>query len=84
MKTPSTRALSILLVLLAGCPILFGFMDRCGHRELLLLFALYVALGVGYGGVSGPPEGRLQSPHHGDAAGAFRMMNPLIPGTSKC
>ena len=49
-KTPSPWALAIPLVLFAGRPILYGFMDRCGHRELLLLFAMCVALGVGYAG----------------------------------
>jgi len=49
-KTPSPWALAIPLALFAGRPILYGFMDRCGHRELLLLFAMCVALGVGYGG----------------------------------
>ncbi|MCP4689142.1 MAG: potassium transporter Kef, partial [Desulfobacterales bacterium] len=49
-KFPSPWALAVPLLLFAVRPVLMRILDRCGHRELLLLFGLFLALGLGAGG----------------------------------
>ena len=49
-KIPSAWALAIVPLLFVIRPFLYAFLDRCGHRELLLLFGFFVALGLGAGG----------------------------------
>ena len=49
-KIPSAWAFAVPVALLVLRPLLFRIMDHCGHRELLLLFAVFVALGLGAGG----------------------------------
>lgn len=49
-KAPSAMALVFLPLLFLLRPIFMKILDRVGHRELLLLFALFMALGVGVGG----------------------------------
>ena len=46
-QLPSPWALGLLVGLVALRPLLFGLLNRVGHRELLLLFAVFLALGVG-------------------------------------
>lgn len=47
---PSPWALLLLAVLFASRPLLFPIFDRIGHGEMVLLFGLTVALGVGFAG----------------------------------
>jgi predicted Kef-type K+ transport protein len=49
-KMPSPWALGLPLFLWLLRPILMAVLDRSGHRELLLLFAVFLALGFGAGG----------------------------------
>lgn len=51
-KFPSIWALAVVPLLLILRPVLFWILDRCGHRELLLLFGLFVPIGLGAGGFS--------------------------------
>ncbi len=49
-KVPSPWALALLGSLFIIRPLLLRIMDHCGHRELLVLFGLFLALGLGAGG----------------------------------
>jgi predicted Kef-type K+ transport protein len=49
-KLPSVWALAVPVVLFGIRPIITAILDRCGHRELLLLSAFLLALGLGAGG----------------------------------
>ena len=49
-KVPSPWAIAVLPALFILRPVLMAVLDRCGHRELLLLFAVFTALGLGAGG----------------------------------
>lgn len=49
-KIPSPWALAVPVVLFAIRPIIFAVLNRCGHRELLLLCAFLLSLGLGAGG----------------------------------
>jgi predicted Kef-type K+ transport protein len=49
-KMPSPWAIALIASLFVIRPLLFKIMDRCGHRELLILFGLFLALGLGAGG----------------------------------
>jgi len=49
-KIPSPWAIALVGSLLIVRPLLFAILDRVGHRELLLLFSVFLALGLGAGG----------------------------------
>jgi glutathione-regulated potassium-efflux system ancillary protein KefC len=49
-KVPSPWAIALVGGLLIAKPLLSAILDRVGHRELLLLFSVFLALGVGAGG----------------------------------
>lgn len=49
-KLPSVWALAVPIVLFGLRPIIAAILDRCGHRELLLLSGFLLALGLGAGG----------------------------------
>jgi len=49
-KIPSPWAIVLVVSLLAIRPLLMAILDRCGHRELLLLFGIFLALGLGHAG----------------------------------
>jgi predicted Kef-type K+ transport protein len=49
-KIPSPWALAILPGLFILRPVLLAVLDRCGHRELLMLFAVFMSLGLGAAG----------------------------------
>jgi predicted Kef-type K+ transport protein len=49
-KIPSPWAIALVGGLLAARPLLFAILNRVGHRELLLLFSVFLALGLGAGG----------------------------------
>ncbi len=49
-KIPSFWALPLVGGLLIARPLLFAVLNRVGHRELLLLFSVFLALGLGAGG----------------------------------
>ena len=49
-KIPSPWAIALVAGLLAGRPLLMALLDRVGHRELLMLFGIVLALGLGAGG----------------------------------
>ncbi len=49
-KIPSPWAIALVGGLLVARPLLFAILDRVGHRELLLLFSVFLALGLGAGG----------------------------------
>ena len=49
-KLPSVWALAVPAVLFGIRPMITVILDRCGHRELLLLSAFLLALGLGAGG----------------------------------
>jgi predicted Kef-type K+ transport protein len=49
-KIPSPWAIALLAGLLAARPLLFAVLNRVGHRELLLLFSVFLALGLGAAG----------------------------------
>ncbi len=49
-KVPSPWAIALIAALLIGRPVLFAILSRVGHRELLLLFGMFLALGLGAGG----------------------------------
>jgi predicted Kef-type K+ transport protein len=49
-KIPSPWALLVLPCLFILRPILLAVLERCGHRELLLLFAVFLSLGLGAAG----------------------------------
>ena len=48
-KIPSPWAIALVGGLLIARPLLFAILDRVGHRELLLLFTVFLALGLGAG-----------------------------------
>jgi predicted Kef-type K+ transport protein len=49
-KIPSPWAIALVGGLLIARPLFFAILDRVGHRELLLLFSVFLALGLGAGG----------------------------------
>ena len=49
-KIPSPWAIAFAIGLLAVRPVLFAILSRVGHRELLLLFSVFLALGLGAAG----------------------------------
>ena len=49
-KIPSPWAIVLVGGLLAVRPLLLAILDRIGHRELVLLFSVFLALGLGAGG----------------------------------
>jgi predicted Kef-type K+ transport protein len=49
-KIPSPWAIALAGGLLIARPLLLAILDRVGHRELLLLFSVFLALGLGAGG----------------------------------
>ena len=49
-KIPSPWAIALVGGLLIARPMLFAILGRVGHRELLLLFSVFLALGLGAGG----------------------------------
>lgn len=49
-KIPSIWAIGLVGGLLVARPVLFAILSRVGHRELLLLFSIFLALGLGAGG----------------------------------
>jgi len=49
-KIPSPWAIALIAGLLAARPVLFAILSRVGHRELLLLFSVFLALGLGAAG----------------------------------
>ena len=49
-KIPSPWAIALVGGLLIARPLLFAILNRVGHRELLLLFSVFLALGLGAGG----------------------------------
>jgi len=49
-KIPSLWAIALVGGLLIARPLLFAILNRVGHRELLLLFSVFLALGLGAGG----------------------------------
>jgi predicted Kef-type K+ transport protein len=49
-KIPSLWALALIAGLLVAKPILFAVLSRVGHRELVLLFSIFLALGLGAAG----------------------------------
>jgi hypothetical protein len=49
-KTPSPWAIALIVALLAVRPLLFFVLSRVGHRELVLLFSVFLALGLGAAG----------------------------------
>lgn len=48
-KIPSPWAIVLVGGLLLARPLLFAILNRVGHRELLLLFSVFLALGMGAG-----------------------------------
>lgn len=49
-KIPSPWAIAFVVGLLAARPVLLSILSRVGHRELLLLFSVFLALGLGAAG----------------------------------
>ncbi|MCP3944272.1 MAG: cation:proton antiporter [Desulfobacteraceae bacterium] len=49
-QIPSPWAIALVCGLLIARPGLFAILNRVGHRELLLLFSIFLALGLGTGG----------------------------------
>jgi len=49
-KIPSPWAVVLVGGLIAARPLLIAMLDRVGHRELLLLFSIFLALGLGAAG----------------------------------
>ncbi len=49
-KIPSPWAVALIAGLLMVRPLLLAVLSRVGHRELLLLFSVFLALGLGAGG----------------------------------
>ncbi len=49
-KIPSPWAIALVGGLLVARPVFFAILNRVGHRELLLLFSIFLALGLGVGG----------------------------------
>jgi glutathione-regulated potassium-efflux system ancillary protein KefC len=49
-KIPSPWAIALVGGLVLSRPLLFAILSRVGHRELLLLFSVFLALGLGAGG----------------------------------
>jgi predicted Kef-type K+ transport protein len=49
-KIPSPWAIALIAGLLMARPLLFAILSRVGHRELLLLFSVFLALGLGAAG----------------------------------
>jgi predicted Kef-type K+ transport protein len=49
-KLPSIWALAVVPALLILRPILMAILDRVGHRELVLLFGVFLVVGLGAGG----------------------------------
>ena len=49
-KIPSPWSIALVAGLLIARPALFGILSRTGHRELLLLFSVFLALGLGAAG----------------------------------
>jgi glutathione-regulated potassium-efflux system ancillary protein KefC len=49
-KIPSPWAIALIAGLLVARPVLFAILSRVGHRELLLLFSVFLALGLGAAG----------------------------------
>ncbi len=49
-KIPSPWAILLVGGLLIARPLLFAILSRVGHRELVLLFSVFLALGLGAGG----------------------------------
>ena len=49
-KIPSPWAIVLIATLILGRPLLFAVLSRVGHRELLLLFSIFLALGLGAAG----------------------------------
>ena len=49
-KIPSPWAIVLVGGLLIARPLLFAILSRVGHRELVLLFSVFLALGLGAGG----------------------------------
>ena len=49
-KIPSPWAIALIAGLLISRPLLFAILSRVGHRELVLLFSMFLALGLGAGG----------------------------------
>jgi glutathione-regulated potassium-efflux system ancillary protein KefC len=49
-KIPSPWAIALVVGLLVLRPVLFAILSRVGHRELLLLFSVFLALGLGAAG----------------------------------
>ena len=47
---PSPWAFALVIGLLAARPLLIAILNRVGHRELLLLFSIFIALGLGAAG----------------------------------
>ena len=49
-KFPSPWAIALIAALVLGRPLLFALLKRVGHRELLLLFGMFLAFGLGAAG----------------------------------
>ncbi len=49
-KIPSPWAIALIAGLLLAKPLLFAVLSRVGHRELVLLFSVFLALGLGAAG----------------------------------
>jgi len=49
-KIPSPWAIALLGGLIVARPLILAMLDRVGHRELILLFGISMALGLGAGG----------------------------------
>ena len=49
-KIPSPWAIALIAGLLISKPLFFAVLSRIGHRELVLLFSVFMALGLGAGG----------------------------------
>jgi len=49
-KIPSPWAIALVGGLIAARPLLIAMLNRVGHRELLLLFSIFLALGLGAAG----------------------------------
>jgi predicted Kef-type K+ transport protein len=49
-KIPSPWAIALIAGLLGARPLLFAILSRIGHRELVLLFSVFLALGLGAAG----------------------------------
>jgi len=49
-KLPSVWALAVVPALFALRPVLMAILDRVGHRELVLLFGVFLVVGLGAGG----------------------------------